>query len=281
LKLTFWGTRGSIPSTGKGKEYYGGNTTCIEINLNSGIQIIIDAGTGIRELGNNMLKNKVTANNSYLLFTHFHWDHIQGLPFFVPAYISGNNFIVMGVERDKDKLRSIISEQMKIPYFPVGLDTMEEQLSFEELFPNESDIGGTKISYTNTNHPQETLAFRFEENKKIITFMTDCELSSSAENARSIEELAEFCKDSDYLIVDAQFTEQELPNRFGWGHSSNMDALNLASLSKAKTLILFHHDPSHDDEFIDKMVKDVITTANEYKVNINCFAARDYESISI
>lgn len=280
MKLTFWGTRGSIPSPGKGREYYGGNTTCVEINLNSGTQIIIDAGTGIRELGNNMLKNKVTAKNSYILFTHFHWDHIQGLPFFVPAYIAGNKFIVMGVERNKEKLRSIISEQMRIPYFPVGLDTMEKQLLFEELFPNESDIGGTKISYTITNHPQETLAFKFKENGKIITFMTDCELYSNAENARSIEELAEFCKDSDYLIVDAQFTEQELPNRFGWGHSSNMDALNLASLSKAKTLILFHHDPSHNDEFIDKMVKDVITTANEYKVNINCFAARDYESIS-
>ncbi|MGC8928496.1 MAG: MBL fold metallo-hydrolase [Myxococcota bacterium] len=280
MKLTFWGTRGSIPSPGKWKEYYGGNTTCVEINLQSGIQIIIDAGTGIRELGNYMLSNKFAARKTYLLFTHFHWDHIQGLPFFVPAYIPNNAFAVMGVERNKDRLKEIFSEQMKTPYFPVGINTMESQLSFEEIFPSGSEIGGAKISYTNTNHPQETLAFRFEEDGKIITFMTDCELYSSAKDARSIEEFAEFCKDSDYLIVDAQFTIQELPNRFGWGHSSNMDALNLASLSKAKTLILFHHDPSHNDEFIDKMVKDVITTANEYKVNINCFAARDYDSIS-
>ncbi len=280
MRLTFWGTRGSIPSPGKGREYYGGNTTCLEILLNPEIQIIIDAGTGIRELGNNMLKNKITARDSYILFTHFHWDHIQGLPFFVPAYINGNTFIVSGVEKDKDRLREIISDQMKVPYFPVGLETMQNQLRFQELFGNGTEIGGTRIFYTTTNHPQETLAFRFEENGRIITFLTDCELNSEAKDARPIEHFAEFCKDSDYLIVDAQFTEHELPNRFGWGHSSNMDALRLAELSHSKTLILFHHDPAHDDNFIDRMVSDVISAANEKKLNINCFAARDYESIS-
>ncbi len=281
MRLTFWGTRGSIPSPGKGKEYYGGNTTCLEIILNSGIQIIIDAGTGIRELGNNMLKNQIVAKNSYLILTHFHWDHIQGFPFFVPAYIKGNSFIVMGVERDKEKLKQIIANQMRIPYFPVGLDTMQDQLIFEELFSDGAEIGGARIYYVRTNHPQDTLAFRFEENGKVLTFITDCELNSGAKDAKPIEYFAKFCKNSDYLIVDAQFTEQELPNRFGWGHSSNMDALKLAELSDSKTLILFHHDPSHNDEFIDNMVKEVISVASERKLNINCFAARDYESISI
>jgi len=280
LKLTFWGTRGSIPSPGKGREYYGGNTTCVEIRPDSGTQIIIDAGTGIRELGNDMLKNKSVAQDSYLLFTHFHWDHIQGLPFFVPAYISGNNFKVMGVEKDREKLKEIISNQMKVPYFPVTLDTMQNQLSFLELFPDGTEIGDTRINYIKTNHPQDTLAFRFEKNGRIITFMTDCELNSGAKDARPLEFFAEFCKDSDFLIVDAQFTQDELPNRFGWGHSSNMDALRLAELSCSKNLILFHHDPAHNDEFIDRMVRDVISAANEKKLDINCFAARDYESIS-
>jgi len=280
LKLTFWGTRGSIPSPGKGREYYGGNTTCVELILKSGRQIIIDAGTGIRELGNNMLKNKMVVDNSYIIFTHFHWDHIQGLPFFVPAYIKGNIFTVMGVETDPDKLHEIISNQMKTPYFPVGLETMKTQMRFERLFKQNFEIDDVKISYTNTNHPQPTLAFRFEENGKTITFMTDCELNSQSSDAKGIDYFAEFSKNSDYLIVDAQFTENELPNRFGWGHSSNMDALKLAILSKSKNLILFHHDPSHDDNFIDKMVKDVLSKANEEKVNINCTAARDYDSIS-
>lgn len=280
MKLTFWGTRGSIPSPGKGREYYGGNTTCVELILKSGRQIIIDAGTGIRELGNNMLKNKMVVDNSYIIFTHFHWDHIQGLPFFVPAYIKGNIFTVMGVETDPDKLHEIISNQMKTPYFPVGLETMKTQLRFERLFKQNFEIDDVKISYTNTNHPQPTLAFRFEENGKTITFMTDCELNSQSSDAKGIDYFAEFSKNSDYLIVDAQFTENELPNRFGWGHSSNMDALKLAILSKSKNLILFHHDPSHDDNFIDKMVKDVLSKANEEKVNINCTAARDYDSIS-
>jgi phosphoribosyl 1,2-cyclic phosphodiesterase len=280
LKLIFWGTRGSIPSPGRGREYYGGNTTCVELILRSGRQIIIDAGTGIRELGNNMLKNKMVVNNSYIIFTHFHWDHIQGLPFFVPAYINGNTFIVMGVEADSEKLFEIISNQMKPPYFPVGIETMKTQLRFERLFEQNFEIDDVKITYTNTNHPQPTLAFRFEEKGRIITFMTDCELSSQSEGAKRIEDFAEFCKDSDYLIVDAQFTENELPNRFGWGHSSNMDALKLAILSRSKNLILFHHDPAHDDNFIDMMVKDVISRANDEKVNINCAAARDYESIS-
>ena len=280
MKLTFWGTRGSIPSPGKGREYYGGNTTCVELILKSGRQIIIDAGTGIRELGNNMLKNNMVVDNSYIIFTHFHWDHIQGLPFFVPAYIKGNIFTVMGVETDPDKLHEIISNQMKTPYFPVGLETMKTQLRFERLFKQNFEIDDVKISYTNTNHPQPTLAFRFEENGKTITFMTDCELNSQSSDAKGIDYFAEFSKNSDYLIVDAQFTENELPNRFGWGHSSNMDALKLAILSKSKNLILFHHDPSHDDNFIDKMVKDVLSKANEEKVNINCTAARDYDSIS-
>ena len=280
MKLTFWGTRGSIPSPGKGREYYGGNTTCVELILKSGRQIIIDAGTGIRELGNNMLKNKMVVDNSYIIFTHFHWDHIQGLPFFVPAYIKGNIFTVMGVETDPDKLHEIISNQMKTPYFPVGLETMKTQMRFERLFKQNFEIDDVKISYTNTNHPQPTLAFRFEENGKTITFMTDCELNSQSSDAKGIDYFAEFSKNSDYLIVDAQFTENELPNRFGWGHSSNMDALKLAILSKSKNLILFHHDPSHDDNFIDKMVKDVLSKANEEKVNINCTAARDYDSIS-
>jgi len=280
LKLTFWGTRGSIPSPGKGREYYGGNTTCVELILKSGRQIIIDAGTGIRELGNNMLKNNMVVDNSYIIFTHFHWDHIQGLPFFVPAYIKGNIFTVMGVETDPDKLHEIIYNQMKTPYFPVGLETMKTQLRFERLFKQNFEIDDVKISYTNTNHPQPTLAFRFEENGKTITFMTDCELNSQSSDAKGIDYFAEFSKNSDYLIVDAQFTENELPNRFGWGHSSNMDALKLAILSKSKNLILFHHDPSHDDNFIDKMVKDVLSKANEEKVNINCTAARDYDSIS-
>ncbi len=279
MKLTFWGTRGSIPSPGKGREYYGGNTTCIEIVGHSKTEFIIDAGTGIRELGNSMLKNKQAFKRSYLLFTHFHWDHIQGLPFFVPAYIPGNNFIVQGVEKDISKLKEIISNQMKVPYFPVGIETMSNQLSFERLFDNLTEIDDIRISYITTNHPQETLAFKFEEKGKIITFMTDCELMSGANNARPIAEFAEFSRDSDYLIVDAQFTENELPNRFGWGHSSNMDALNLAILAKAKNLILFHHDPAHNDAFIDKMVQDVVSSINEKKLNITCFAARDYQII--
>ncbi|MCX7958656.1 MAG: MBL fold metallo-hydrolase [Deltaproteobacteria bacterium] len=280
MRLTFWGTRGSIPSPGRGREYYGGNTTCVELITGSGTQIIIDAGTGIRELGNNMLKNKIKAKDSYFLLTHFHWDHIQGLPFFVPAYITGNSFTVMGVEKDPEKLKEIISGQMKIPYFPVGLDTMQNQLVFKSLFPYGYDLNGTKVYYTLTNHPQETLAFKFEENGKTITFMTDCELNSGARDAKTMEFFASFCKNSDYLIVDSQFTEEELPNRFGWGHSSNMDALKLAEISGSKTLILFHHDPAHNDDFIDKMVRDVVSAANEQRLNINCFAARDYDSIS-
>lgn len=281
MRLTFWGTRGSIPSPGRDREFYGGNTTCLELVSESGVQIIVDAGTGIRELGNHMIKNRFMASESYILFTHFHWDHIQGLPFFVPAYIPGNKFFVMGVSKDKDRLKEILSEQMRPPYFPVGIDSMESQLIFKDLFPQDSEIGGIRIDYTNTNHPQETLTFRFKEKNKVITFLTDCELNSNAKDARPIEFFAEFAKDSEYLIVDAQFTPEELPNRFGWGHSSNMDALRLAELSHSKNLILFHHDPSHDDDFIDKILKEVVTKANERKLNISCFAARDYESIEI
>ncbi|MCX7944367.1 MAG: MBL fold metallo-hydrolase [Deltaproteobacteria bacterium] len=281
MRLKFWGTRGSIPSPGCGREYYGGNTPCLELITSSGLQIIVDAGTGVRELGNYMVANNIVAKNSYLFLTHFHWDHIQGLPFFVPAYTLGNEFFVVGVEEDKETLRQIVSSQMKPPYFPVGFEAIENQLNFLNLFPNGSEIEGIKVYFTHTNHPQKTLAFRFEEGRKTVTFMTDCELSSHAKDARPIEFFAEFCKDSDYLIVDAQFTEQELCNRSGWGHSSNMDALKLASLSRSKTLILFHHDPNHDDELIDRMVKDVISSANEKKIDIACFAARDYDSFDI
>lgn len=255
MKLKFYGTRGSIPVSDPGFKEFGGNTTCLFI---SGIDegagtIIMDAGTGIRNLGKDIVSGKVDVGDEISLgFTHFHWDHIQGFPFFEPAYVPDSIIQISTAGKRKiHNLKDIFSTQMQSIYFPVQLENMGAKLTFEK-YDTDEVIGkmGALISIIDTIHPGGCIAVRFQVKGKSVTFCTDLEHSNGID-----ENVVHLAMNTDVLIHEAQYTDEELKTHQGWGHSSYSQAIEVAEKCNAKQLFITHHDPDHDDEFLRKMEK--------------------------
>lgn len=261
--VSFWGVRGSIPVPGLNTAVYGGNTSCIEIRNNETI-FIIDAGSGIRLLGDKIKEsyNKYEVN---LFLTHTHWDHIQGLPFFSPIFDYRYRILIHGPSM-LGKLRNMISGQMGYIYFPVKMEDLASYLEFRELDVETFYIGKTKISTIYLYHPTACLGYSFEsESKKVVTLfdfevdIKDYDIISGdyfpqmlrivgKEKIPSNDEIIEFARNADLLIIDAQYTKAEYQNKKGWGHSSIPSAINFGIKANAKRLVLFHLDPSRRDE---------------------------------
>jgi phosphoribosyl 1,2-cyclic phosphodiesterase len=246
MQVVFWGTRGSIPVSGPKYVEFGGNTPCLQIRLESvSDALIIDSGSGIRELGLQLARSADLHSRAVHLFlTHAHWDHIQGFPFFVPAYIPS---FKLGIYCTKDA-RLILENQMRTPFFPVGLDVMLAKREFHLLTPSESvQIGEATVRHIPLPHPQESTAFRIDERGHSIVFATDTEHSPGQLN----EALAEFAAGADILIYDAQYTSEEYKaGKQGWGHSTFAEAIRLAEAAGVRRLVLYSHDPGHDDEML-------------------------------
>lgn len=242
LTVRFWGVRGSIPTPGAENMGFGGNTSCVEIQLGDQ-SLVIDAGSGIRNLGLQIPKRNPGAKvNVQILLTHFHWDHVQGMPFFTPLYAGGNE-VSFYSSCHPDRLRGILEGQMAAPYFPVSFKYLSAQRHFVELKKPGHQIGGATVHPFPLNHPQGATGFRIESNGAVITHASDLEHG----DARFDKVLREFAQDAQVLIYDAQYTPEEYPNRRGWGHSTWMEAANVARECNVQHLILFHHDPGHDD----------------------------------
>jgi phosphoribosyl 1,2-cyclic phosphodiesterase len=288
MKLKFWGVRGSIPSPGKHTVRYGGNTPCIEVRLDDDELVIIDAGTGIRNFGDDLI-NKGESLKAHLLITHPHWDHIQGFPFFKPAFISGNELTIIGTDRPDKSLSEIISEQMNRIYFPVQLHELKAKLNFIPIREEgEMKIHDCILRTLYLNHPGFTVAFRLEYKNKVLVYMSDNEpydrevaayLSNFETSVKQKYEaivgdpnqrMFDFCKGADVLIHDATYTPEEYIDRVGWGHSHYLFALRVAAEGEVKQLYLFHHDPSHSDEKVDyilrKCKKEVRTRGYKFEV---------------
>ncbi len=251
--LRFWGVRGSLPAPGPGTVRYGGNTSCLELRIMGEI-IVIDAGSGLRGLGQSLVqefKKKPLALT--LLSTHAHWDHIQGFPFFLPAYRKGTHIRVIGRHPQPENLASIFTRQMDgSHFFPVSLEKLAAKISFEDLDPaggTRFSIGPTEVSTCATNHPGGCLAYRFDTRKGSLVFLTDHETEG-----RDEAKIIQFCQGVDVLVADAQYTVEESKSRRGWGHGCAPSVIALALAAQVRSLHLFHHDPSHDDLFIDGMV---------------------------
>jgi phosphoribosyl 1,2-cyclic phosphodiesterase/CheY-like chemotaxis protein len=270
-RLRFWGVRGSIPSPGPETVRYGGNTSCVEIRA-AGQIIILDAGSGIRPLGLALAREfKGRPLELTLMITHTHWDHIQGFPFFVPAYNPRNTVRVLGYEGATRGLQDTLSGQMESPYFPIGLKEMPGNLQFTELRDLQFSIGSIQVRATYVNHPGVCVGYRLFTPEGSITFIPDNEnyvrLKSRSAGAQTVspeaqafaeqqdQKLVEFIRGSDLLIVDSQYDAEEYERHVGWGHSCVDDSVNLAVRAEVKKLFLFHHDPSHDDRKIDAMVR--------------------------
>ncbi len=279
MKIKFWGTRGSIPAAGQDTVKYGGNTTCLEIRLDGQEIIIIDAGTGIRKLGQNLLAeldqnpgNRITQIN--VLFTHFHWDHIQGFPFFRPFMNDKFKFIIYGHSDKALDMRQTLASQIRPPFLPFLFEHLKAPLEFNEIDNEPISIGKAKIYSIATNHPNSAIGYKIIERNRKFVFLTDNELYPPKE-VTPYDAFVEFSDGADLLVHDSQWDDEEVKKYPTWGHSSHSQVIELALKANVKTIALFHHDPYHSDEFIDSLVKEAKTKLRKNKSKIKCFAAKE------
>jgi phosphoribosyl 1,2-cyclic phosphodiesterase len=267
MKFTFWGTRGSIPVPGKETTTYGGNTTCLEIVLESGRQIIVDAGTGIRALGEKLTNED--RLDLHLLITHIHWDHILGFPFFDPIYREFSKIAIDGFHTCMKGLRIPFDNKMVDCLFPVRFEALKAQIEYLQTVEHGPlRIGGAKVESIPLQHPQGGLGYRFREGDRMLVFLTDNELTQEAWAGRHPDDYVRFCEGADVLIHDAQFTPEEHLERTGWGHSDYEGALELATRAGVGKLILFHHDPPRKDSELDILRDRCESLAKERKSRI-------------
>lgn len=261
--VKFWGVRGSIPTPTVRNAGIGGNTTCVEIGLPDGQRFIIDGGSGIRELGNSMLDDSNASRNLHLFLTHFHWDHIQGLPYFAPLY-NARNEVTIYTMRSADDARAILTGQMTTPYFPFPFGALPSDIRFVAMEGPSIRLGETTIRSFPMHHPQGAQGYRFEHAGKVIVFGCDYEHG----NPECDRILLEAARDADILIADAQYTMTEFEARRGWGHSTWRHATELAKQAGIKKLVLFHHDPLRDDDAVRAILAEARTEFPETYVAI-------------
>ncbi len=251
MKVRFWGVRGSIPTPWKEAMDVGGNTSCVQVIPSTDTLIILDAGTGIRLLGNEMVRNKRAQNlTGHVFLSHTHWDHIQGFPFFSPAFIANNHFKVYGASKAEERLEDVLKGQMNYQYFPVQLDQMGARIDFIELQEETIELEpGLMISSCAFNHPGGVYGFRIEHEGHSVVYATDMEYTLESLDPR----LVEFAKGCDIFIYDSQYTPDELQSKTGWGHSTHTAAAEIAAMAGVKRLMLYHHDPLHSDQMLVQM----------------------------
>jgi len=296
MVVTFWGVRGSIPVPGESTIRYGGNTPCVTIEQDDTL-IIIDCGTGLRVLGQKLLvESNGNPINAHILISHTHWDHIQGFPFFTPAFIPSNTFTIYGAKGVNRQIEDTLAGQMESPYFPVALDAMAATLNFKAIDKQSFTIGDLSIDTCYLNHPGKALGFRINSEDGSVVYFSDHEpfyrLMTTSAAATSNKELQvtendkikfarsrdkeyiEFCKGVDLLIEDSPYTEDEYKTRVGWGHACIDDVVEMALTGGVDQLALFHHEPTHDDKQMDDIVS-YCRKLLQPDDNLNVFAAQE------
>ena len=291
MKLTFYGVRGSIPTPGKNTIEYGGNTTCLEIISRTGDEYIIDAGSGIRELGNTLMTRQQGKVRAKLFVTHDHWDHIQGFPFFTPAYVPGctvdvysgyksairqltrqqksavidlesvvesGNTAVFNKSSASNHTKEVFNGQQDVErgYFPIGIESMGSELTFHDLKQYEIVSNGLEVSYMHHSaHPGGMFSYQFSELGKRIVFTGDYEHDGPSTHifGSNDEKMIAWARNADVFVIDAQYTPEEYEKRKGWGHSQIERACHLAAAANVKRLYITHHDPTHGDDALKSM----------------------------
>ncbi|MTJ06466.1 MBL fold metallo-hydrolase [Anabaena sp. UHCC 0204] len=252
FNVQFWGVRGSIPSPGLDTVRYGGNTPCVSMQV-GGKQLIFDAGTGLHVLGKSLLSQMPVEG--HLFFTHSHWDHIQGFPFFTPAFINGNKFNIYGaIAPDGSTIEQRLNDQMLHPNFPVPLQIMQSNLTFHDVQAGQPiHIDDIIVETAHLNHPGEAVGYRVNWRGGAAVYMTDTEHYADHLD----ENVLWLARNADILIYDSTYTDEEYNNpkspKIGWGHSTWQEAIKVAKAANVKTLVIYHHDPAHNDEFLDRI----------------------------
>ncbi|HUH67361.1 MAG TPA: MBL fold metallo-hydrolase [Syntrophales bacterium] len=278
--VRFYGARGSIPVSGKEYLKYGGNTTCVEIRTNDDEIIIIDAGSGIRVLGNRLISEDRFRYT--MIFTHAHWDHIMGFPFFQPIYSKKTKITMYGCPFAQASVREIIAKIMAPPNFPVKFEDMRAEIIYHEACEEAFQIKSMSIISIPLSHPNQGMGYRFSEGGKSFVFLTDNELTFKHEGGVDYAAYLDFSAGADLLVHDAEFTEEEYEKKTKtWGHSIYRDALRLALDAGAKRFGLFHHNQERSDKALDEIVTDCRRIIKESGKELECFAVHQGLEISL
>jgi phosphoribosyl 1,2-cyclic phosphodiesterase len=292
MKLKFWGTRGSIPTPGDGTVRYGGNTPCVEVRLPGNDLLIFDAGTGIRGLGDALMAAGESVK-AYLAISHPHWDHLQGFPFFKPAFISGNDLTIIGAQTRYLTLRQMIAYQMDKVYFPIQLNELKAKIQFQPIREETISVFNATLSAIYVNHPAFALGYRLTAGGHSLVYISDNEpfdreLAKSVKNLDKIvvqrymeekgdpnQRIFDFARGADVLIHDSTYTPEEYVNHVGWGHSHYLFSLKVADEARVKKLVLFHHDQTHTDDKVDEILQKCQKEISTRNYDFECVAAAE------
>ncbi len=279
MKVRFWGTRGSIATPGKETVIYGGNTTCVEIILSDGQRVVIDAGTGIRALGQKMKAGGEDVD-FYLFITHIHWDHVLGFPFFSPIHEEKTTIRIDGFPNCMKGIRYPFENRMGDGFFPVSFDDLKAHIIYlDKLRKGPLHIGDTIVDTVLLHHPQGGYGYRFREGDRILVFITDNELVKG--EAEAFDPYVRFCEGADLLIHDAQYGPEEIKRRRGWGHSNYEDVVSLAMKAGVSKLVLFHHDPSRTDLELQRIERHCVEIAGNHNSDLVVEAAREGSELTL
>lgn len=282
LRLQFWGTRGSIPSPGMQTVRYGGNTPCVEVRTSDGWLIILDAGTGIRELGRSLIGR---ADGSPIcgdiFLTHAHWDHIQGIPFFGPIFQRGNHFTIWGSKSLERSVDRVVRDQMSPVVFPVAFEELDARIDFCEIAEERRVAHGYEVNAFQVRHPGGALGYRFAElndRGRSLVYISDNELGAGAKydtRQRWRAQLVDFVRDAQVLVHDTMYTAEEYDHHRGWGHSTYDDAVELALEAGVQQLVLFHHKPERADDEVDRRTAECRDLARRRGSQLDVVAAAE------
>ncbi|MBF0111502.1 MAG: MBL fold metallo-hydrolase [Desulfamplus sp.] len=269
MYIKCWGSRGSIAVAGSEYNKYGGDTTCIQVVAQSGDVVIIDAGTGLRKLGLALPINN--SLNYHLLFTHTHWDHISGFPFFKPLQDVKVTLTIHNSQFYTLSVKDIISNIMALPFFPITMKEMQAKVIYQDNSSKDFSIGSLNISTIPLSHPGGGFGYKFVENGRAFVFLTDNELNYPHPGGKTVNDYKEFCKDADIVFHDMEFMPDEYQSKKGWGHSSCTDVLDLAIDANVKQLGLFHINQERTDDAMDQMVKFCQDMVKKQNSKMECF----------
>ena len=285
ILVKFWGTRGSIPTPGRSTAHYGGNTACVEIRCGGRI-LMLDCGTGAREMGLALAQEfEGRQLELHTFIGHTHWDHIQGFPFFAPAYVPSSRLKLYSLRGAEKSLQKVFTGQMDASYFPVTLGDLAAHLDFVEI-GEEVRVGEVRVTHTYLNHPGIAIGFRIEYGGRAIVYVSDHEsysrMSGANDHNRKLDrELSHFARGADLYIREAQYTAEEYPSKRAWGHSVWSDVLDCAHAASAKKLALTHHDPMHDDAQLDDIAEQALAYMEQHEMRFELVMAADYLELQV
>jgi phosphoribosyl 1,2-cyclic phosphodiesterase/CheY-like chemotaxis protein len=284
MAIHFWGSRGTLPVPGEKTIKFGGNTNCVTLTIGNKYFFIFDAGTGIKELSNHLLKENKFPLTAKIFISHPHYDHINGIPFFVPLYMKGNAFEILGTRHSDIGIEKLLADQMDSVYFPITMKEFGAQITFKNLCEETFNIDNLEISTILLNHPGKCLGYRVSYKNKTFCYVTDNELyleDSPHYNQFDVDKLINFIKDADVLVIDATYTDEEYLKKIGWGHSAVSRVVDVADKANVKQLCLFHHDPDQFDSEIAAKLKFAKNLLKERGSKVVCVASVEGTTITI